>query len=57
MFDKVEIFSTLELDALANKNLEINKKLIDVIDNFEKMKNKKGIIEIKFNFILPAFRL
>jgi len=57
MFDKIEIFSTLEKDALANKNLEINKKLIDVINNFEKMKNKEGIIEIKFNFILPAYRL
>jgi len=57
MFDEIEIFSTLKLDALANKNLEINKKLIDVINNFEKMKNKEGIIEIKFNFILPAYRL
>lgn len=57
MFDKIEIFSTLEKDALANKNLEINKKLIDFINNLEKMKNKEGIIEINFNFILPAFRL
>ena len=30
---------------------------MDVINNFEKMKNKEGIIEINFNFILPAFRL
>ena len=57
LFDEIEIFSTLEKDALANKNLEINKKLMDVINNFEKMKNKEGIVEIKFNFILPAFRL
>jgi len=57
MFNEIEIFSTLEKDALANKNLEINKKFIDVINNFEKMKNKEGIIEINFNFILPAFRL
>jgi hypothetical protein len=57
MFEDIEIFSTLEKDALANKNLEINKKLMDVITNFEKMKNKEGIVEIKFNFILPAFRL
>jgi hypothetical protein len=57
MFDDIEIFSTLEKDALANKNLEINKKFIGVINNFEKMKNKEGIIEINFNFILPAFRL
>jgi hypothetical protein len=57
MFDEIEIFSTLEKDALANKNLEINKKFIDVINNFKKMKNKEGIIEINFNFILPAFRL
>ena len=57
MFDDIEIFSTLEKDALANKKLEINKQFIDVINNFENMKNKEGIIEIKFNFILPAFRL
>lgn len=57
MFDDIEIFSTLEKDALANKKLEINKKFIGVINNFEKMKNKEGIIEINFNFILPAFRL
>jgi len=57
MFDDIEIFSTLEKDALANKKLEINKQFFDVINNFEKMKNKEGIIEIKFNFILPAFRL
>jgi hypothetical protein len=57
MFGEIEIFSTLKLDALANKKLEINKKLMDVISNFEKIKNKEGIIEIKFNFILPAFRL
>ena len=57
MFDDIEIFSTLEKDALANKKLEINKKLMDVINNFEKMKTKEGLVEIKFNFILPAFRL
>ena len=57
MFDDIEIFSTLEKDALANKKLEINKKFIDVINNFEKMKKKEGLVEIKFNLILPAFRL
>ena len=57
MFDEIEIFSTLEKDAFNNKELEINKKLMDVINNFEKTKNKEGIVEIKFNFILPAFRL
>jgi len=57
MFDEIEIFSVLKLDASANVKLEINKKLMDVINNFEKMKNKEGIIEINFNFILPAFRL
>lgn len=57
MFDEIEILSTLKLDALVNKKLEINKKLMDIISNFEKIKNKEGIIEIKFNFILPAFRL
>ncbi|MCY2942830.1 MAG: hypothetical protein NTV50_14330 [Planctomycetota bacterium] len=57
LFDEIEIFSTLEKDAWANKNLEINKKLMDVIKHFEKLKNKEGIIEIKFSFILPAFRL
>ena len=57
MFDEIEIFSVLKLDASANVKLEINKKLIDVINNFEKMKNKEGLVEIKFNFILPAFRL
>lgn len=57
MFDEIEIFSVLKLDASANVKLEINKKLMDVIKHFEKMKNKEGIIEINFNFILPAFRL
>ena len=57
MFNEIEIFSKLEKDAWANKNLEINKKLMNVINNFEKKKNKEGIIEINFNFILPAFRL
>ena len=57
MFDEIEIFSTLEKDAFNNKEYEINKKLMDVINNFEKTKNKEGIVEIKFNFILPAFRL
>ena len=57
MFDEIEIFSVLKLDASANVKLVINKKFIDVINNFEKMKNKEGIIEINFNFILPAFRL
>ena len=57
MFDEIEIFSVLKLDASANVKLEINKKLMDVINNFEKMKNKEGLVEIKFNFILPAFRL
>lgn len=37
IFDDIEIFSTLEKDALANKKLEINKKFIGVINNFEKM--------------------
>lgn len=57
MFDEIEIFSVLKLDASANVKFEINKKLMDVINNFEKMKNKEGLVEIKFNFILPAFRL
>ena len=57
MFDEIEIFSVLKLDASANVKLVINKKFIDVINNFEKMKNKEGIIEINFNFILPEFRL
>ena len=57
MFDEIEIFSVLKLDASANVKLEINKKFIDVINNFEKMKKKEGLVEIKFNLILPAFRL
>ena len=57
MFDEIEIFSVLKLDASANVKLEINKKLMDVINNFEKMKNKEGLVDINFNFILPAFRL
>ena len=57
MFDEIEIFSVLKLYASANVKFEINKKLMDVINNFEKMKNKEGLVEIKFNFILPAFRL
>ena len=57
MFNEIEIFSTLEKDAFNNKEYEINKKLMDVINNFEKMKTKEGLVEIKFNFILPAFRL
>ena len=57
MFDEIEIFSVLKLDASANVKLEINKKLMDVIKHFEKTKNKEGIVEIKFNLILPAFRL
>ena len=57
MFNEIEIFSKLEKDAFNNKELEINKKLMDVINNFEKMKSKEGLVEIKFNFILPAFRL
>lgn len=57
MLDEIEIFSVLKLDASANVKLEINKKLMDVINNFEKMKNKEGLVDINFNFILPAFRL
>ena len=41
MFDEIEIFSVLKLDASANVKLEINKKLMDVIKHFEKTKNKE----------------
>ena len=44
------------IDRVSDPNLKIITQS-DVINNFEKMKNKEGLVEIKFNFILPAFRL
>lgn len=45
---------------MLNKIMSVNqikesKELIDLINNFDKLKNKNGIIEIKFKLIIPAF--
>ena len=56
MFDEIEIFSTLEKDALANKNLEINKKFIDVINNFNSLNLLFTLCQFKDILIHPIFR-
>lgn len=48
---KIEIFNkTFKFSELKN-----NQDLVDIINNFDKLKNKEGFIEIKFKFILPTF--
>lgn len=48
---KIEIFNkTMNVIELKN-----NQDLVDIINNFDKFKNKNGVIEIKFKIIFPTF--
>lgn len=52
----IEIFGeTIKLSDFTT-NKKISDKIIDIINNFNKLKNEKGLIEIKFNFIMPTFK-
>ena len=47
---KIEIFNTIEKFG----DLKDNKKLLEIINDYNKFKNKSGQIEIKFKFIFPS---
>lgn len=52
----IEIFGeTIKLSDFTT-NKKVSDKIIDIIDNFNKLKNEKGLIKIKFNFIMPTFK-
>jgi len=53
---EIEIFGqTIKLSEFI-KNKKVSDKTLDIINNFNQLKNKEGFIEIKFNFIMPTFK-
>jgi hypothetical protein len=53
---EIEIFGqTIKLSEFI-KNKKVSDEVLDIINNFNKLKNKEGLIEIKFNFIMPTFK-
>lgn len=52
----IEIFGQTIKFSEFIKDKKVSDKVLDIINNFDKFKNKEGLIEIKFNFIMPTFK-
>jgi len=52
----IEIFGQTIKFSEFIRNIKVSDKILDIINNFNKLKNKEGLIEIKFNFIMPTFK-